>query len=204
MNTAAYRQSVHEVRSRVVQVVQLRDGSTVRVRDLRPDDRDRLKAGFDALSPTARLMRFGHEIDELSPELLDDLMDVDGHDHVAIVAVDDRDPDGPGLGIARFIREPYETTAAEAAVTVAEGQRGRGIGTVLLTLLAARAAQEGVTELRNYILADNAAMRGVFTDLGARTTIAGGPVVRMDLPLDGLLAPDSPAVETFRRIAERS
>lgn len=187
-----------------MRVVHLRDGSAIRIRDLGPDDRDRLKAGFDALSPTARLMRFGHEIDELSPGMLDTLMDVDGHDHVAIVAVDDDDPDGPGLGIARFIREPYQTTAAEAAVTVAEGQRGRGIGTLLLSALAARAVREGITELRNYVLAENAAMRGIFTDLGARTTIDGGAVVRMDLPLDGLLTSDSPAVQTFRAIAEQS
>lgn len=187
-----------------MRIVHLRDGSAIRLRDLQPEDRDRLEAGFDALSPNARLMRFGHEVDELTPTMLDTLMDVDGHDHVAIVAVDERDPDGPGLGIARFIREPYETTAAEAAVTVAEGQRGRGIGTVLLSALAARAVQEGITELRNYVLAENEVMRGVFTDLGARTTIDGGPVVRMDLPLDGLLASDSPAAQTFRRIAERS
>lgn len=187
-----------------MKVVPLRDGTAIRIRDLQADDRDRLKAGFDALSPTARLMRFGHEIDELTPGMLDTLMNVDGHDHVAIVAVDDADPDGPGLGIARFIREPYEAAAAEAAVTVAEGQRGRGIGTVLLTALAARAIDEGIAELRNYVLAENAAMRGVFTGLGARTTVAGGPVVRMDLPLDGLLSSDSPVVETFRRIASRS
>ncbi len=184
-------------------VVPLRDGRRARIRDLAPDDRDRLRAGFDALSPTARLMRFGRELDELSPEMLDDLMDVDGHDHVALVAIDDADPDGPGLGVARFIREPYDTYAAEAAVTVAEGQRGLGVGTALLTALAGRAAREGITELRNYVLADNAAMRDVFTDLGARTTIEGGAIVRMDLPLDGSDASDSAAIAMFRRIAER-
>lgn len=184
-------------------VVPLRDGRRARIRDLAPDDRDRLRAGFDALSPTARLMRFGHEIDELGPEMLDDLMDVDGHDHVALVAVDDADPDGPGLGVARFIREPYDAHAAEAAVTVAEGQRGRGVGTALLTALGARAVREGITELRNYVLADNTEMRGVFTDLGARTTIEGGAIVRMDLPLDEPRASDSLAIAVFRRIAER-
>lgn len=91
----------------------------------------------------------------------------------------------------------------EAAVTVAEGQRGRGIGTALLTALAARAVRERITELRNYILADNAAMRDVFTGLGARTTIEAGAIVRMDLPLDGSGGSDSPAIAMFRRIAER-
>lgn len=182
-------------------VVPLRDGSRILLRDLVPEDRDRLRRGFDALSPTARLMRFGHELDELTPSMLDDLMDVDGHDHVAIVAVEEDDPDGAGLGIARFIREPYDTHAAEAAVTVAEGQRGRGIGTLLLSALGARAVQEGITEFRNYVLAENHDMQSVFEALGARTTVAGGPVVRMDLPLDGILHPDSTASTLLRALA---
>lgn len=182
-------------------VVPLRDGTNVVLRDLRPDDRERLQRGFDALSPTARLMRFGHEIDELTPPMLDELMDVDGTDHVAIVALEEDDPDGPGLGIARYIREPYDTHAAEAAVTVAEGQRGRGIGSVLLAALGARAVQEGITEFRNYVLAENRAMQSVFEALGAHTTVAGGPVVRMDLPLDGILHPDSAASTLLRALA---
>lgn len=182
-------------------VVLLRDGTRIVLRDLRPDDRGRLQRGFDALSPTARLMRFGHALDALTPSMLDDLMDVDGHDHAAIVALAEDDPDGAGLGIARFIREPYDTHAAEAAVTVAEGQRGRGIGTVLLSALGARAVEEGITEFRNYVLAENHEMQSVFEALGAHTTVAGGPVVRMDLPLDGILHPDSTASTLLRALA---
>ncbi len=187
-----------------VTVVTLRDGSRVRVRDLAPEDRDKLRAGFDELSPTARLMRFGREVEELTEDMLDDLMDVDGHDHVALVAVEDTDPEGDGLGIARFIREPYETTAAEAAITVAEGQRGRGVGTALLTALAERATREGVTEFRNYVLAENLAMRRVFEDLGAHVAVQGGPVLRMDLPLEGPLRDDSDAARVLRAIAQGS
>ena len=182
-------------------VVTLRDGSHIRIRDLAPDDRERLREGFDRLSPHARLMRFGREVDELTPEMLDSLMDVDGHDHVALVAVEDTDPEGDGLGIARFIREPYETWAAEAAVTVAEGQRGRGVGTALLQALAHRAVDEGVTQFRNYVLAENDAMRAVFEALGAHVAVQGGPVLRMDLPLEGPLRSDSDANVILRAIA---
>ena len=182
-------------------VVTLRDGSRIRVRDLEPTDRDKLRAGFEELSPTARLMRFGREVEELTEAMLDDLMDVDGHDHVALVALEDTDPEGAGLGIARFIREPYETTAAEAAITVAEGQRGRGVGTTLLVALADRASLEGVTEFRNYVLAENLAMRRVFEDLGAHVAVEGGPVLRMDLPLEGPLRDDSDAARVLRAVA---
>ena len=185
-----------------VTVVTLRDGSSIRVRDLAPDDRDKLRAGFEELSPTARLMRFGRTVDELPESMLDALMDVDGHDHVALVAVEDTEPEGDGLGIARFIREPYETAAAEAAITVAEGQRGRGVGTALLQALARRATREGVTEFRNYVLAENVAMRRVFEDLGAHVAVQGGSIVRMDLPLDGPLRDDSDAARILRAVAQ--
>lgn len=182
-------------------VLSLRDGARVRIRDLRPSDRRRLLDGFERLSPAARLMRFGVALDELTPEMVDELMDVDGHDHVALVAVDDADPEGPGLGLARFIREPYDTQAAEAAITVAEGERGRGIGTALLAALAERAIREGITELRNYVLAENTTMRELFAEAGATTRVDGGTLVRVDLPLEGPVPADSPLVAMFRRIA---
>jgi GNAT superfamily N-acetyltransferase len=185
-------------------VVTLRDGTRIRVRDLEPGDRDRLVEGFEGLSPTARLMRFGREVPDLTPSMLDRLMDVDGHDHVALVAVDEDDPSGPGLGIARFVREPYDTWAAEAAVTVAEGNRGRGIGTALLVALGERAVREGVTELRNYVLAENTAMREVFADLGATTAVDGGRIVRLDLPLDAPLPAESHAARVLRTAASGS
>ena len=117
------------------------------------------------------------------------------------IGIDDADPDGPGLGIARFIREPFDTYAAEAAVTVAQDQRGRGIGTALLAALAARAVREGVTELRNYVLVENVTMRKVFEDLGARTSLEGATVLRIDLPTSGPLRSDSDAARVFRNIA---
>jgi GNAT superfamily N-acetyltransferase len=184
-----------------VTVLSLRDGARVQIRDLEPADRPRLLAGFRALSPAARLMRFGVALDELTPEMVDELMDVDGHDHVALVAVDDADPEGPGLGLARFVREPYDTRAAEAAITVAEGERGRGIGTALLAALAERAVREGITELRNYVLAENTTMRELFAEAGATTRVDGGTVLRIDLPLEGPIPIDSSAAALFRRLA---
>ena len=53
------------------------------------------------------------------------LTEVDGHDHVALVAIDD---DGHLVGVGRFVRleDPAE---AEVAVVIADHLQGQGLGT---------------------------------------------------------------------------
>lgn len=188
----------------------LRDGGRAVFRPLQPDDRDRLEEGFRRLSPTARYFRFGRHVDELSEEEWDHLMDVDGVDHIAWLGLDPDNLDEPGLGIARCIREPFDQHAAEAAVTVAEGQRGRGVGTLLLGVLAQHALSVGITEFRNYVLAENLAMLEVFEALGGHVSVSGD-VVRVDLPLqddpdadrEGHRPPKGPAARVFHAFARR-
>lgn len=191
--------------------ITLRDGGRALFRPLRPDDRWRLQAGFDRLSANARYFRFGRHVERLSDEEWDRLLDVDGVDHLAWVGIDPDHPDEPGLGVARCIREPFERHAAEAAVTVAEGQRGRGIGTILLGILANHALAVGITEFRNYVLAENVEMLSVFEALGGHVTTEG-PVVRVDVRLrddpdaeiDAGGPPVGPAARVFRAFARSS
>jgi GNAT superfamily N-acetyltransferase len=180
----------------------LRDGGRALLRPLQPDDRWRITEGFDQLTPAARYLRFGQHMEELSEDMLDQLMDVDDKDHVAWVALDPDHLDEPGLGVARFIREPYETWAAEAAVTVAEGQRGRGVGTLLIKVISQVAREVGITEFRNYVLAENDAMLGVFRHLGAQVTSVGR-VLRLDMPLTiEDVDTDDAATQILRAMAE--
>ena len=94
--------------------VELRDGTRVLVRQIRPEDRDRLAAGFEQLSPSSRYLRFHSALDHLSDDHLDYLTVVDHVDHEAVVAIDLERPDAPGIGVARYVREPYEHDVAEA------------------------------------------------------------------------------------------
>jgi GNAT superfamily N-acetyltransferase len=189
----------------------LRDGGRAMFRPLLPEDRWRLQEGFSRLSANARYFRFGRHVDQLRDEEWDQLIAVDGVDHLAWVGIDPDRPDEPGLGVARCIREPYDRHAAEAAITVAEGQRGRGVGTILLGVLANQALAVGITEFRNYVVAENASMIGVFEALGGRITTEGR-IVRVDLPLrddpdaahDGRRPPDGPAARVFRAFAARA
>lgn len=165
----------------------LRDGREVLLRSIRPSDRQRLVDGLRRLSPASRYLRFHAQVEQLNDAQLDYLTDVDHHDHEAIVALDLSDLEVPGVGVARYIREPYEPTVAEAAITVADEYHGQGAGTILLGALAARAREAGIEVFRNYVLDGNHAMFEVFNHLGAEREREADGLWRVDLKV-----PDRP------------
>jgi GNAT superfamily N-acetyltransferase len=179
--------------------LKLRSGARVLLRQIRREDRGRLAEGLQRLSPASRYLRFHRVIDRLSDEQLDELTDLDHVDHEAIVALDLERPDRPGVGVARYIREPFEPEVAEAAVTVADEYHGQGAGTLLLGALSVRARANGVQVFRNYVMDGNTAMLEVFDHLGASRDLETSGLWRVDLPLpeteDDL--PDSPAGRAF-------
>jgi RimJ/RimL family protein N-acetyltransferase len=183
--------------------VTLRDGTKVLLRPIRPEDRERVVAGLARLSPASRYLRFHSAVDHLSERQLDYLTIVDHLDHEAIVAIDLDRPDRPGVGVARYIREPYEPHVAEAAITVADEYHGMGAGTILLGALAARARENGVAVFRSYVLDGNAGMLEVFDHLGAHRELETDGLWRVDLdvPEDEADVPDSAAGRAFLEAA---
>ncbi|MCA1784329.1 MAG: GNAT family N-acetyltransferase [Intrasporangiaceae bacterium] len=139
----------------------------------------------------------------MTAEQLDYLTDVDHADHEAIVAIDIANPEVPGIGVARYIREPREPTVAEAAVTVADPYQATGAGTLLLGALAARARDNGIEVFRNYVLDGNTQMLEVFDHLGADRQLETDGLWRVDLavPEEEAQLPDSPAGRAFVEIA---
>lgn len=182
----------------------LRDGTPVLLRQIRVEDRDRLAEGLRRLSPASRYLRFHAAVGALSERQLRYLTDVDHVDHEALVALDLDAPEVPGVGVARYIRDPYERHVAEAAVTVADEYHGRGAGTLLLGALSARAREHGVEVFRNYVLASNQAMLDVFDGLGAARERESDRLWRVDLalPQHEHDLPDSPAGRAFLAAAK--
>ena len=157
------------------------------VRPVEPDDKERIRTGFDRLERESRYRRFLSVIPELSDSALHYLTEVDHHDHEALVALD---PDsGHGVAIARFVRT--RPGVAEVAVTVADDWQGRGLGTKLLELLAARARTEGVSRFSALVLATNTDMIDLMRRLGSMHVVGrdGGSVeLEAELPPAGLHA----------------
>ncbi len=147
-----------------VEITHLPRGERVVLRLLRPGDRDRLAAGFEALSPETRFSRFFTAKNTLTDDELKYLTEIDGIDHVAIgaaLAIGNEHPpqEGEGLAVARFVRLKDEPTVAEAAIVVTDGWRGHGLGRLLFERLIEAAAERGIEKLRCEVLAKNDAMR---------------------------------------------
>ncbi len=144
----------------------LRDGSTVVVRPLATGDVAAIAAWFEGLGPETRHARFLGSVAMLDDRTRSQLAQVDHRDHEALTAVT---PDGAVVGIARYIRLPQSSTA-EVAVAVADHWRGRGIATLLLQQIAARARAAGIDCLTALCLASNTAVLGLLSRLGPMTT----------------------------------
>lgn len=180
----------------------LRDGTRVLVRPVEPDDKDKFVEGFARLSSRSRYLRFHSGIEQLSAGQLRYLTEVDQRHHVAWVAIDRDDPDLPGIGVARFVRLGDAPEVAEAAITVLDEYQGRGLGTLLLGVLAQSAVARGVEVFRSYVLGENRAMLELFDRLGATRTEQEPGVWQVDLALPGDTGdvPSSAATDVFRAV----
>jgi GNAT superfamily N-acetyltransferase len=178
--------------------VELRDGSRVEVRPVRRPDADLLLRGFERLSEESRYRRFLCSMPELTGAMVRYLTDVDHHDHEAIVALDA--DTGEGVGVARYVRDSADPKRAEAAVTVIDDWQGRGIGTLLVELLGARAREEGIERFTALMLATNDDMMELLESLGPVRVIdreAGTVEVEAPLPRDGV----SPEMRRLLRLS---
>ena len=119
--------------------------------------------GFARLSPESRYRRFLAAMPELTEEMVRYLTVIDHHDHEAIVALDDKT--GEGIGVARYVRSKERPDVAEVAVTVIDDWQGRGLGTLLLEAISARARAEGIRTFSALVLATNHEMIDLFKRL---------------------------------------
>ncbi|MEP7125577.1 MAG: GNAT family N-acetyltransferase [Byssovorax sp.] len=164
----------------------LADGTKITLRLIRPEDGEPLRQGFSRLSPTSRYRRFLTGMSELSDDMVRYLTEVDGVDHVAVVATTDSLDlkTEIGLGVARVIRLHDEPTVAEAAVTVSDDAQRKGIGRLLVHTVAEAALERGVQTIRAEVLATNAPMRRLLDDVGAVVRSDDGTTLVFDIPLE--------------------
>ncbi|NUO59979.1 MAG: GNAT family N-acetyltransferase [Hamadaea sp.] len=177
----------------------LADGRIVRIRPAYAGDRDGLAAMFQASSVDALRLRFfavpgpavvAAEVARLTRPA--------SAEHGVLVSTQA----GRIVGVASYECGPA-SSAAEFAVFVAEDERGRGIGTVLLEHLAAMAKANGVRELSGEVLPANYSMLRVARDLAAHARSDElAEVVDVGLPMVAQDAAVS-AADVRNRTAER-
>lgn len=152
----------------------LRDGGSIHVRALRPDDRARLAEHFARLSPQSVYFRFFGAKKRLTDAELDVFTRLDFANAAALVATLGQGDAERIIGVGR-----WKVTApgrAEVAFAVLDEHQGRGIGTLLLEHLAALARARGITEFEADVLGENNRMLEVFAHSGfsVRRVLEGG------------------------------
>jgi len=145
--------------------VTLRNGTSVRLRAIRPDDEPRLMALCRRLSPRTVYERFF----SFRPLLLEQahaFANVDYRQRMAIVAEVD-DGRAPELvGVSRY--GPSDVGTADIGLVVADAWQGLGLGSLLLEEILHAGEQRGIHEFSAEVLTDN---RRALSLLARHTTI---------------------------------
>jgi acetate---CoA ligase (ADP-forming) len=139
----------------------LKDGLTVHIRPVRPDDNERMLEMWDRFSPETIRMRF-FAPRTMTEEQMRFFSNVDYIDRFALVA----ETGGRIIGVSRFDRLVEKPTVAEFAVVVEDAEQGRGVGTALLRALVDPAADLGIKGFEGDILRENNPMLRMMRDAG--------------------------------------
>jgi acetyltransferase len=132
---------------------QLRDGTSLRVRPLRPEDEPLLHDLVAHMNPEDLRLRFFTPVRELTHAVAARLSQLDYDREMALLA----EREGKALGVAHFFADP-DRLRAEYAIAVRSDWKGRGLGFLLMNRLIAIARRWGIGELFGEVLRENEPM----------------------------------------------
>ena len=146
----------------------LKNGRSVLIRAVRPDDKMALLSGFANLSDRSRQLRFFGSKSDVSDEELHYYTEIDHIHHVALIVIVNDNGNEKIIGGGRYMvyGAPDQQNHAEIAFAVADEFQGLGLGSLLLKNLIPIARQNGIKKFKAEVLAENSAMLKVFEHSG--------------------------------------
>ena len=146
----------------------LRNGTTVLIRAIRPDDRQRIIDAFHKLEQETIYTRFFSAKKELTEA---DLGRIDAADFEHAVVLVATLPSGHdeiiiGGGAYTVLDRPGEPKTAEVSFTVEEDYHGQGLSGLFMRLLTQIGREHGIQRFEAEVLAGNVAMLKVFQRSG--------------------------------------
>jgi RimJ/RimL family protein N-acetyltransferase len=136
----------------------LPDGTQVLIRPIEATDKRRLSVALGRLSRETIHRRFLSAKPRLTAAELRYLTEVDGRDHIALVATLASDPDSI-VAVARCVRFADARDTAEFAIVVGDPLQGRGLGSLLARELATAATSTGIRRFSATMAEENVAVR---------------------------------------------
>ena len=135
----------------------LPDGAPILIRPIRADDKRMLENGLRHLSEESVQRRFLTPKSSFSRAELRYLTEVDGRDHVALVAEYVGAPVRRVIAVGRFVRWADDPAAAEVAITVCDDWQRRGVGSLFAKRLATQARLSGIRRFTATMSSNNVA-----------------------------------------------
>ncbi|HEX7961901.1 MAG TPA: bifunctional acetate--CoA ligase family protein/GNAT family N-acetyltransferase [Terriglobales bacterium] len=162
-----------------------RDGLSLTVRPIRPDDEPLVVKFHQQLSDRSVYLRYFLPLElrfRTSHERLITKCFIDYDREIALVA-EHTDEQGAGIaGIVRLIRN-HSGNKAEVALIIADEYQRRGLGTNLLRNIIEVAKREGIATLYGTMLWENSGMKDLFTKAGFHFARPQGGVASASLEL---------------------
>lgn len=146
-------------------LLRLRSGLTLTVRDARPDDAEALQDYFRGLSPRSRYNRLMGPAPELPQGLLARFVRSGEDGAYSLLATMASDLGESVIGELRYAVEP-DTARVEFGLSVADRWQGKGIGRALIGHITCRSAAHGALLLFGDTLRDNHAMIALARNTG--------------------------------------
>jgi GNAT superfamily N-acetyltransferase len=135
--------------------VECSDGSCVRIRRVEPHDAPELELGLEHVSAMSRYRRFRDRTTEYRQDEVAEILKIDHTRREALGAFEEES--GVGVGMARYVRDPHDQAQADVTYLVADEWQRRGLGTMLLERLVARARDAGIERLTATFVVDDEA-----------------------------------------------
>ncbi|QUL39452.1 GNAT family N-acetyltransferase [Erythrobacter sp. JK5] len=158
------------------------------IRAVRQDDEQRLREGIEQLSKRSRYLRFFSGMKTPPQNVLDKLVNVDGHDHIAWGALRSDVSEKPAIGIVHAFRDDDDPLTAEFSVGVLDAYHGLGLARLLTAVLLLDCRREGYREFSVHILAENKAALGLARSLGAVPQAREGNVTELEIDVEHAIA----------------
>ena len=165
-------------------ILRLRNGRSLMVRFVEPDDAEALQGYFRSLSVRSRYNRFLGAISELPQTELDHFTHVGEADRFSVIAVMTIDGIETIVGEARYAFDADDSF--EFGLSIDDRWQGQGVGSALLRNLQCRAAAFGAKSLFGDTLRSNDVMIGLARKSGFAFTASPGDwkVVRFEKHVD--------------------
>jgi RimJ/RimL family protein N-acetyltransferase len=147
---------------------ELEDRRSVCIRAIRPTDGERMRHGIEQLSIQSRYLRFFSAQPVPPDHVIQKLIDVDGHRHIAWGAIYSDAAEHPAIGAVHVVRDDVSNSAGEFAVAIVDAYQGVGLASMLTAVLLINCKWEGITSLDVQIMSENRAAGQLVRSLGGK------------------------------------